>query len=308
MNNIQQKIIPNLWFDRQAEEAAQFYTSIFDDSGISTLTRATKAGYEFHHLPEGSVITTEFQIEGFTFVGINGGPIFRFNPSISFMVACETEEKVNRLWQELSREGRIMAELGEYPFNRRYGWVQDRFGLSWQLMFMRDTPKGQAVTPSLMFSGEAAGKAESAINFYLSVFYNSRIGDIVRYTAGQEPGKEGTLMYAFFSLEGQQFAAMDRTHDVSFNEAVSLMVECGTQEEIDYYWNKLTGDGGQENVCGWLKDRFGVSWQVTPAVLKTMLLDPDRHKVERVTDAYLRMKKFNIVELQKAFQGELVKP
>jgi predicted 3-demethylubiquinone-9 3-methyltransferase (glyoxalase superfamily) len=157
----------------------------------------------------------------------------------------------------------------------------------------------------LMFVGQQSGRAEEAIRLYTSVFHNSRIRDILRYGKGEEPDKEGTIKHAAFTLEGQAFAALDSAfpHEFTFNEAVSFMEVCETQKEIDDYWEKLTADGGQESMCGWLKDKFGVSWQVTPALLEEMLRDPDQAKVERVTNAFLKMKKFDIAALKKAFNG-----
>jgi len=124
----------------------------------------------------------------------------------------------------------------------------------------------------------------------------------MRYGKDEEPDEEGAVKHAGFTLEGQQFAAVDSAleHNFSFNEAISFMVQCRNQEEIDYYWGKLTADGGHEGICGWLKDRFGVSWQITPAILADMLRDADREKAERVTRAFLKMKKFDIEELEKA--------
>ena len=303
MAAIKQKITPNLWFDREAEEAARFYASIFKNSRIGRITRASKAGFEFHGLPENTVMTIEFEIEGHRFIGINGGPQFKFNPSVSFLVACDTIEEVNYLWQKLSRGGNALMELDEYPFSKKYGWIQDRFGLSWQIMFAGDHEMKQKIIPTLMFTGKVCGKAKDAIDFYVSVFNNAQIGSFFLYGKGEEPDQEGTVKHASFTLENQEFAAMDsaRGHDFNFNEAVSFMIECRTQEEIDSYWKKLTGDGGQESVCGWLKDRFGVSWQVTPTILGEMLMDSNRAKVERVTNAFLKMKKFDIEELMKAY-------
>ncbi len=301
---INKKITPNLWFDRQAEGAAKFYTSVFKNSRIGRIIRASKAGFEIHGLREGTVMTIEFEIEGQKFIGINGGPLFKFTPAVSFLVACDTKEEVDAIWGKLSEGGAALMELGEYPFSEKYGWTQDRYGLSWQVMFFGGNKMKQKITPTLMFVGEQCGKAEAAIHFYTSVFNNAEIGDILLYGKGEEPDKEGTIKHADFMLENQGFAAMDsaRKHDFNFNEAISFMVECKTQEEIDYYWEKLTADGGQESVCGWLKDKFGVSWQVAPTVLGDMLQDHDKEKVERVTNAFLRMKKFDIEELKKAWQ------
>jgi len=300
------RIIPNLWFDRQAEEAAEFYASLFENSKVGGVTRAGKAGFEIHGVPEGTVMTIEFEIEGQEFVGINGGPLFKFNPSVSFLVACRTKEEVDALWGKLSAGGGpALMELGAYPFSEWYGWIQDKYGLSWQVMAMGDRTFDQKITPTLMFVGAQCGKAEAAIRLYTSVFGNSKIGDILRYGKGEEPDKEGTIKHASFTLEGQAFAAMDSAyeHAFTFNEAVSLMRPCETQKEIDYYWEKLTADGGQESMCGWLKDKFGVSWQIAPAALEAMLRDPDKAKVERVTNAFLKMKKFDIKELKRAFRG-----
>lgn len=155
-----------------------------------------------------------------------------------------------------------------------------------------------------IFTLTDAGKTEEAINFYASVFHKAKVGDILRYGKGEEPDKDGTIKHAGFALEGQDFAAMDSAyaHNFTFNEAISFMVTCKTQREIDYYWEKLTA-GGEESVCGWLKDKYGVSWQVTPSILNDMLQDPEKEKVERVTVAFLKMKKFEIAELEKAYKG-----
>ena len=198
-------------------------------------------------------------------------------------------------------------ELGEYPFSEKYGWTQDRYGLFWQVMFMGDRKMEQKITPTLMFAGEQCGKAEAVIKFYTSVFNNAEIDNILRYGKGEEPDRDGTIKHADFMLENQGFAAMDSAldHNFTFNEAISFMVECETQREIDYYWEKLIADGGQESMCGWLKDQFGVSWQVSPTIMGEMLQDNDTKKVERVTNAFLKMKKFDIGELKKAYEGQL---
>jgi predicted 3-demethylubiquinone-9 3-methyltransferase (glyoxalase superfamily) len=153
--------------------------------------------------------------------------------------------------------------------------------------------------------GEVAGRAEEAIQHYLSVFKDSKMGAIARYGAGQEPDREGTVMFADFMLEGQWFAAMDsaREHNFAFNEAISFLVECDSQAEIDYYWERLSAVPEAEQ-CGWLKDKFGLSWQISPAALDEMMKNGTREQVDRVTQAFLPMKKFDIAELQKAYEGQ----
>jgi len=293
-----EKITPHLWFDRDAKEAAKFYTSVFKDSKISNTTT-------LHNTPSGTVDIVTIELLGQEFTLISAGPLFKFNPSISFLVACKTKDEVDLLWTKLSEGGTALMELGEYPFSERYGWIQDRYGLSWQVMFAGGREIKQKITPTLLFVGEQCGNAEEAINFYATVFHNARVGDIDRYSKGEEPDKAGTIKHAAFVLEGQEFAAMDSAleHNFAFNEAISFMVHCQTQEEIDYYWEKLSADPKAEQ-CGWLKDKYGVSWQIVPRAMDEMLKDKDGAKVARVTEAFLKMKKFDIELLKKAYEGE----
>jgi predicted 3-demethylubiquinone-9 3-methyltransferase (glyoxalase superfamily) len=301
-----QKITPNLWFDHgQVESAAMFYLSVFDNAKVGSVTRAGNLGYDITGIAPGEAITVELEIEGHKFIGINGGPLFKFNPSISFLVACKTRDEVDRTWEKLAVDGEAMMDIGKYPHSERYGWIKDRYGVSWQIMAMGNRPIRQKVVPTLMFVGPQYGKAENAVSFYTRIFRQAKVGNILRYTKGEEPDREGTIKHADFKLEGQEFAAMDsgRSHNFTFNEAVSLLVSCTNQKEVDYYWEKLT-EGGEEGMCGWLKDRFGVSWQVAPNIMGKLLSDRDPAKVERVTAAFLKMKKFDIAAIKKAFRGE----
>lgn len=288
-------IVPYLWYDRGAGEAAALYTSTFPDSKIvsSGILKDT---------PSGDVENLSIELFGQSFILFSAGPRFKFNPSISFLVACNSKEEVDACWAKLAAGGQVLMELGTYPFSEWYGWTQDRFGLSWQIMYMGDIPFSQRITPTLMYTGDQCGKAGEAINFYVSVFNNSRVGDIMRYTAAQSPEKEGHIAHAAFTLEHYGFAAMDsgQAHGFGFNEAISLMVQCDTQEEIDYFWKHLSAVPEAEQ-CGWLKDAYGVSWQIVPRVLGKMLGDKDREKVGRVTQAFLKMKKFDIAALERAY-------
>ncbi len=301
-----QKITPNLWFDSEAEEAANLYASLFPRSRIGRRTYYGKAGFEIHGQPEGKLMTIEFELEGQRFLALNGGPAFKFTPAVSFLIACETKDEVSGLWERLSAGGTTMMDLGVYPFSEWYGWTRDRYGVSWQVMAMGARPITQKIVPTLMFTDAVCGKAEEAVRRYVEIFPKAEVGEIVRYGAGDAPDAEGTVRHAGFTLEGQEFAAMDsaRVHDSGFNEAVSFIIACRTQSEIDRYWDALI-PGGDPNaqICGWLKDRYGVSWQVTPTILEEMLQDPDKEKVERVTSAFLKMKKIEIKELKRAFKG-----
>jgi predicted 3-demethylubiquinone-9 3-methyltransferase (glyoxalase superfamily) len=275
-------INPFIWVDNQAGAAAEFYAVTFPGA----------------RLLGGSPLVVSVQVGELKLSLLNGGPQFKVNPSISFFYNCESEAEIDALWKALSPGGSVLMPLDAYPFARRYGWLADRFGVNWQLI-LPSAPPRQKVFPSLMFTQDRCGRAEEALRFYTSVFKDSSIGTLSRYGAGQAPDREGTLNYGEFSLGGQWFSVMDSAHDhkFTFNEGVSLYVACENQEEIDYFWSRLT-EGGSESECGWLKDRFGVSWQVVPRVLEELMADPARSK--RVVEAFLKMTKFDIAALMRA--------
>ncbi len=291
------KITQHLWFDKEAIEAGEFYTSIFKDSAIKNTTK-------LHGTPSGDVDIVGIELMGLGFTLLSAGPLFKLNPSVSFLVALSTKEDVDALWGSLSNGGSALMELGAYPFSEKYGWVADRYGLSWQVMFMGGREIKQRITPTLMFVGKQCGKAEEAIRFYTSFFRGSNVGNILRWGKDEGPDNEGTIKHAVFTLEGQQFAAMDSAypHNFAFNEAISFMVHCSTQEEIDYYWGKLSADPKAEQ-CGWLKDKYGLSWQVVPTVMGEMMQSRDKQRIARVTEAFLKMKKFDIEALKRAYEG-----
>jgi predicted 3-demethylubiquinone-9 3-methyltransferase (glyoxalase superfamily) len=274
-------IYPCLWFNGNAEEAARFYCSVFHDSRIEDV----------------NPMVTTFRSSGQKFMCLNGGPQFRFNSSISFYVVCESEEEVNEYWQALIEGGAVLMPLDKYDWSPRYGWLKDKYGLNWQLAVGKMEAVGQKFTPMLMFTGTQAGNAEKAIDAYTPIFSNSSVVGIMRYPPGQKD--EGLVMHAQFKLDGHVFMCMDSSmdHGVQFNESISFVVECENQEQIDHFWNKLT-EGGQESMCGWLKDRFGVSWQIVPKVLGQLM--QDRERSGRVVQAFMKMKKFVIQQLMEA--------
>lgn len=300
-----QKIIPHLWFDREAKEAAAFYTTLFPDSRITNTVT-------MNDTPSGDADVVSFELWGYSFMAINGGPLFKFNPSVSFMVNFDPSrdagaaDLLDDVWAKLAEGGKVLMPLDQYPFSERYGWIQDKYGLSWQLILT--DPRGEPrppIIPNLMFVDDVCGKAEEATNFYISVFNDAGRGTLARYPSGMAPDREGTVMFTDFRLEGQWFAAMEsaREHGYAFNEAVSLMVNCDTQEEIDDLWQKLSAVPEAEQ-CGWLKDQYGLSWQISPAILEEMMLDPNPQKVARVTQAFMQMKKFDIEKLKEAYRGQ----
>jgi predicted 3-demethylubiquinone-9 3-methyltransferase (glyoxalase superfamily) len=281
-----QKITPFLWFDTHAEEAMTLYVSLFRDAAILEVTRS----------PEGKVMTGVFQLEGRRFMALDGGPSFKPTPAISFFMTCPSAGDVDALYEGLSAGGSVLMPLEAYPWSPRYAWVQDRYGVSWQLAVGEGERR---LAPALLFSA-GPGKADEAMRHYTSIFEDSRILHVERYGPG-EPGPEGSVKYAAFQLHGQPFLAMDSpiAQPFTFTEGTSFLVDCRSQDEVDRFWERLS-DGGQTSQCGWLKDRFGVSWQVIPAELMRLLRDPDRERSKRAMDAMLQMTKIDIEALRRA--------
>lgn len=302
---MKQQIIPHLWFDTQAKEAAELYTSLLPDSKIIYTS-------VLHDTPSGDTDIVSFELAGQQFLAISAGPYFKANPAISFMVNfdpsvhTDAKELLDAMWQKLLPGGTVLMELGEYPFSKHYGWIQDKYGFTWQLMLTN--PEGEPrpmIVPSLLFTQHNAGKAEEAITKYCSIFKDSKRGTTAHYPKEMVSEKEGNIMFADFSILNTWMAAMDSSqdHKFVFNEAVSLVIPCDTQEEIDYYWEKLSAVPESEQ-CGWLKDEFGVSWQVWPTLIGKVMQHGTPEQQDRVTKAFLQMKKFDLATLQKAYDGE----
>ncbi|MDF2616498.1 MAG: hypothetical protein K0Q47_1153 [Sedimentibacter sp.] len=268
-----QKLVPHLWYDKEAKEAALFYISLFENSKLQNVI-------VLENTPSGDAEVVNFQLAGQDF-----------------------QEEVETKWKALSDGGVELMPLGEYPFSKCYSWVQDRYGLSWQLM-LSENLTSQKITPSFLFSNEACGKTEEAICFYTEIFENSAIGMISRYKEGEAESSKAKINYASFKLYGIDFSAMDNGYDAdfNFNEAFSIVVNCKDQQEIDYFWDKLSAYSEAEQ-CGWVKDKFGVSWQIVPDNMNDLLFNGTKEEVQRVTEAFLKMKKFDINALENARIG-----
>ncbi|MBP6795658.1 MAG: VOC family protein [Saprospiraceae bacterium] len=273
---------PCIWLDEKGKEAADLYLKAFKPS-VSL---------------SGNAVTTVLEIKGNKFMTLNGGPTFSPNASISFMVSFTDESELESTWNLLIQDGEILIPLAEYPWSPKYGFCQDQYGVSWQLIKAGFANTGQNVAPSMMFAHDHAGKAEEAIQFYTGIFPHSYIHSINRFKVDEED-VEGTVKHAMFILSDKVFTAMDSSapQALAFNEGVSIVIPCKTQEEIDYYWTNLT-QGGEEGKCGWLKDKYGVSWQVVPSILGSLLTGRD--KGPGVMNAFLKMKKIDIETLLKA--------
>jgi len=291
------KIIPHLWYDKEAKEAVHFYLNLFDNSEIKNTTIIKDT-------PSGDSEIINFVLAGQDFAAISAGPYFKFNPSISLMVYCETFEEIDRKWEVLSEGGIELMPLMEYPFSEKYGWVQDKYGLSWQLMYNTDKTSIQKIIPNLLFSNVVCGKTEEALSYYIQIFKNSKIDFLSRYTEGESNNKNARINYSSFKLYDYNFSAMDNAFEVdfTFNEAFSFILNCDSQEEIDYYWERLSTVPEAEQ-CGWLKDKYGVSWQIVPSNMNDIMFNSSEDELKRVTETFLKMKKFDINKLESAKKG-----
>ena len=288
MNN---DIFPCLWYNGQARESADFYCQIFD--GKITVD---------------SPVVVNIKLFGQRLMLLNGGPQFEKNASVSFMVLCQSEEEVEKYWIPLAEGGKVLMPLGEYPWSKKYGWVRDRFGVTWQV-YLGKKEGDQKIVPTLMFLHENNGKAQQAMELYTSIFPNSSIGGVLKY--GEGVGEEDHevaehIQHAHFDLDGYTFFCMDssKDHSFDFNEGISIVVMTDDQEQTDHLWYSLTKEGGEESRCGWLKDKYGLSWQIVPKRLLELMNDFDHpHKAQKVVEAMMEMQKIEISVLEKAYES-----
>ena len=299
-------IIPCLWLDDQAEEAAKFYLGVFPGGRIVATSHYPSSSDNPAGKPRGSVMTVEFEIAGQRFSALNGGPIFTINPSISFFYYAETAADVDRVYASLADGGQALMPIGSYPWSERYGWIKDRYGVSWQIMLAQRGVPGNVIATSLMFTGNIYGRAEEALKLYAQVFPDGHVENVARYAAGEGPAaNEGKVKYGRASVAGQGLVAMDSygEHKFTFNEGLSLQVMCQNQAEVDHYWDRL-GEGGEYGPCGWLKDRFGVSWQIVPTSMAEWMNIKDELARDRAFQAMMGMTKLDIATLEAAIHGK----
>jgi predicted 3-demethylubiquinone-9 3-methyltransferase (glyoxalase superfamily) len=290
-----QTITPCLWFNNEAEEAAKLYTSLFQNSKVTSSNRYSPEGAKVSGQKEGSAMTVSFELEGQNILGLNGGPIFKHSPAFSFFVSRKTEREIDELWMKLSPGGKIRFGLDKYPWSKKYGWVADKYGIEWQFMLADDQPN--KIAPAFLFVNDLFGKGTEAVEFYTSLFKDSQISFIAHDPANK------TILHCAFTLGGQDFVLMEGQGEHkqdAFTPAFSLMINCDTQKEIDTYWEKLSAVPAAEQ-CGWLKDKFGVSWQVVPSMMGEIMNNPK--KAGKAMAAMLKMKKLDIAKLKAAAES-----
>lgn len=278
---MQHPIYPCLWFNNNGKEAADFYCATFNNSKILQST---------------PVVTT-FELNGTKFMALNGGDKYKVNPAISYFVYCNGEDEINRLYDVLKDGGSVLMPLDKYDWSPRYAWVQDRYGVNWQLD-VEEINNTQKIVPNLLFANAKNQLVKEARGKYMKLFSNSmQLMEMAYPPASGMP--EGTLLFAQFKLNNFIMNAMSSTlqHDFDFSPGNSFVMECDDQQEIDHFWNEL-GKNGRYDMCGWLADEYGVSWQIVPSILSKLMSDPE--KGPRVIQAFLKMQKFDIQTLLNA--------
>ncbi|WP_284464698.1 VOC family protein [Chryseobacterium sp.] len=284
-------IFPCLWYDGDAKQSAEFYCNVF--GGEITVD---------------TPVVMKIDLFGQRLMLLNGGPQFKKNASISFMVICDTEDEVQKYWDHLLEGGMALMELGSYSWSKKYGWVQDKYGVTWQL-FLGEKSGDQKIVPTMMFIHQNNGKAKEAMELYTQTFPNSSIGNVLKYGDGSEghpiPEPAENVQHANFVIDNYTLFCMDNSYDhqFDFNEGISLVVMTDDQQQTDHYWNTLTSNGGRESMCGWLKDKYGVSWQIVPKRLIQLMNDSNQEKAYKVVQAMMKMQKIIIQDLEDAYNS-----
>lgn len=297
-----QKIVPNLWFNHNADEAGGFYSEVLPQTGARVSARYPDDVPDWQADFAGDTLVVDLDVDGYRIALINAGDEFRPNPSISFMLTFDplafdddvdaARRALDETWAGLATGGRVFMELDEYPFSRHYGWVEDRFGVSWQLVLAEPEREPRPfVIPQLMFSGPVQGKAQEAAEFYVSLFDDAHLGFIAEYTEPTGPAAVEDVMFGEFQLAGQPFSMRDSAAEqvYAFDCGVSLEVRCADQAEIDRLWEALSAVPEAEQ-CGWLADRYGVSWQIVPENMGELMERPGAY------DTMMKQKKIVIAD------------
>ncbi|MFI3124330.1 VOC family protein [Streptococcus suis] len=286
-----QTIIPHLWYDTAAKEAVAFYVDLFGGK--------LDWSYTITDTPSGDSDLIQFQLGDMTLAAISAGPYFKLNESMSLMVNVASKDEVTRLYQALSEGGRILMPLAEYPFSPYYVWLEDRFGLSWQLSYAPDLDKPYQFDICLLFSQEQVGLAQPMLDYYKDKLPQASVGQLSYYGEGEATVEAAKLNYAELLVAGQKMIVMDHGYggEASFNEAFSLMVYVDSQDELDFYYDLLSAVPEAE-MCGWAKDQFGISWQIVPRILMEAYDTASPEKVKAVNAAVMTMKRLDFATIQ----------
>lgn len=291
-----QRIVPNVWCQGNAADVGEFYSAVLPKTSSEvTMSYPVEDLPDFQREFAGQPLVVDVTVGGYQIRLINAGNEFRPNPALSFILNMdpsaldggedEARTRIHSIWKAFADGGEVRMALGEYPHSKLYGWVEDRFGVNWQLMLADPAADPRPMLmPQFLFTGPSA-QAQQAIDLYAGLFPDSATGMTV-------PQPEGGILFAEFELAGQWFSAMDggTDHDFTFTPGLSLEFSCADQGEIDKMWEALSNVPEAEQ-CGWLVDRFGVSWQIVPQHMGELMKNPGAYQ------RMLNMKKIIIAEL-----------
>jgi len=277
---VRNTVYPCIWTNHQNAEMSAVYGGAFDCLSVLSSTP----------------FVTELALGDYRMLLLDGGDKFSPNPSISIFIKMTDKAALQKAWDKLTEGAKVMMPLQAWPWSPMYGWVKDRFNVSWQLFWEEKAEEDFVLSPCLMYVGDNAGKTKDAMDFYCSMFKPSVINGVTYY--GEGGGDVASYInHAEFTLGNNLLMAMDSSHmhGFDFSEGISLVVPCKNQEEIDHYWASLT-NGGAESICGWLKDRYGVSWQIVSANIGILM--SDQEKAPKIFERILKMKKIIVADLE----------
>ena len=293
-----QRIVPNVWCQGNATSVGEFYAAVLPQASAQV-----SMSYPMDDLPDfqrdlaGQPLVIDVNVSGYQIRLINAGHEFRPTPALSLIVNMdpllfdggeeEARTRIHSMWAAFAEGGEVRMELGEYPHSKLYGWVEDRFGVNWQLML--SAPAGEPrplISVQFLFTG-ARAQAQQAMELYTGLLPDSGAGRVVPHA-----GNTDAIMFAEFKLAGQRFSAMDggTDHHFTFTPGLSLEIACADQDEIDFLWEALSSVPEAEQ-CGWLMDSFGVSWQIVPGNMGQLMAHPGAYQ------RMLAMKKIIMAEL-----------
>lgn len=279
MNN---DIYPCVLFEREAADAGTFYADLYGGTASSE-----------------NPFVTMVDVFGQKLMLLNYGMPIDKTPALNLHLKIDDDAEVDRIFSALKEGGRELMPLGSYPWSPRYGWVNDRFGTSWQVYGTGGATQPQTLVPSLMFVGDKVGKCSEAMELYTSTFLNSR-------SNGAKKDDKGNVMHADFEIDGYHLYAMDSEgpHAFDFNNGVSMLVLTDDQAQTDHYWSSLLAGGGKEMQCGWLEDRYGVRWQIAPKAIIAMVGDnANPEKQQRAIAEMMKQIKLEIAPIEAAYNG-----
>lgn len=278
-----------LWFDGQLDQAADFYSTVFEDSKILDETHFITD----EHGEIGDLLTITLELAGCEFLLLNGGDAFKPTPAVSYVVNCENKDQLHQVWDQLNQDGETLMPLTDYPELGMFGWTNDRFGFSWQV---RLGDSLQTIVPCIMFANDNYGLAQAAIDEWITAF-GGKQNFVIK-------GKDDRLRAAGFQLRGHDLIIMDspEKHDFEFTMGNSFYFYLKDQTDIDQVWEDITKEG-KEWPCGWMEDRYGVYWQTANQQLLDWTNDPDTEKAQRATQEMYKMKKIDLAQIKQAHDG-----